>query len=160
MASSTNKKVVAVRYDREPVAGFVNPSAYLQPSGIEVLTTAGNLVALPYAEVKALCFVKDVEPADVWRPNQAFAARPKAEGLWVRFQFRDGDSIEGLVSANLLNLETQGFTLTPPDAGGPTPRIFVPRASLSDVRVLGVIGASGRGRKPKPKPVDQLEMFD
>jgi hypothetical protein len=161
VAASTSKKVVAVRFDREPVAGFVNPQTYLQATGIEVLTTAGNIAVLPYAEVKAVCFVRDSASNPVWRPNIAFTARPKKEGLWVRFHFKDGDTIEGLVSGDLAALDPTGFTIAPPDTGGsPAPRIFVPKSAVRDAQVLGVIGVGAkRARKPKP-PEDQLEMFE
>lgn len=163
MAGSTSKKVVAVRFDREPIPGFVNPQTYLQPGGIEVLTSAGNVAILPYSEVKALCFVRDTSSGEAWRPNLAFTARPKSEGLWVRFRFRDGDTIEGLVSSNLLALEPGGFTITPPDAGGASvARVFVPKAAVVETQVLGVIGVAAHraARKAKPGREDQLKMFE
>lgn len=161
MASSTSKKVVAVRFDRESVSGFVNPQTYLQPGGVEILSSSGSLAVLPYGEVKALCFVRDFDPGDTWHPHRAFPVRPRTEGLWVRFRFRDGDTMEGLVSSNLLSLEPEGFTVTPPDAASFAPRLFIPRNAVADVQVLGVIGAAARrAHKPKLTPADQLKMFD
>ena len=162
MAASTSKKVVAVRFDRDSVPGFINPQTYLQPSGIELLTAAGNLAVLPYSEVKALCFVRDTAGTDVWKPNVAFTARPKKEGLWVRFYLRDDDTIEGLVPDNLVLLEPAGFTITPPDAGGSSAgRIFLPKSAVRETQVLGVIGvAAKRARKPKRPGEGQLEMFE
>jgi Family of unknown function (DUF6982) len=160
-AASTSKKIVAVRFDREPVAGFVNPQTYLQPSGIELLTQSGNLAVLPYEEVKAICFVRDSGSNAVWRPNVAFTARPKREGLWIRFHLKDGDTIEGLLPGNLVELDPAGFTIVPPDTGGTSAaRIFLPKAAVRETQVLGVIGvAARRARKPKT-PEDQLEMFE
>jgi hypothetical protein len=161
VASSTSKKVIAVRFDREPVSGFVNPQTYLQPGGVEVLTSSGSLAVLPYREVKAVCFVRDFDPSDPWRRHRAFSVRPKTEGLWVRFRFHDGDTMEGLVSSDLLCLETEGFTVTPPDASSFAPRVFIPRTAAAEVQVLGVIGAAARrARKPKLTPEDQLKMFE
>jgi hypothetical protein len=152
---------VAVRFDREAVAGFINPQTYLQPGGIEILTPAGNLTVLPYDEVKALCFVRDTSATAVWRANVAFTARPKKEGLWVRFHFKDGDTIEGLLPGNLIVLEPAGFTIAPPDAGSiSAARIFLPRPAIREAQVLGVIGvAARRARKPKTRE-GQLEMFE
>ena len=149
---------MAVRFDRESVHGFVNAQTYLQPGGIEVLTSAGNVAILPYAEVKALCFVRDTSIGEPWRPNLAFAARPKNEGLWVRFRFRDGDTIEGLVPSNLLALEPGGFTITPPEPV----RMFLPRAAIIETQILGVIGVAAHraARKAKPGREDQLKMFE
>jgi hypothetical protein len=160
VAASTSKKIVAIRFDREPVAGFVNPHTYLQPSGIEVLTPAGSLAILPYDEVKAICFVRDSGSSATWRPNVAFTARPKKEGLWVRFHFKDGDTIEGLLPGNLVALDPAGFTIAPPDTGGASARIFLPRSAVTETQILGVIGvAARRVRKPKTRE-GQLEMFE
>ena len=161
MASSTSKKVTAIRFDRESVHGFVSPQTWLQPEGVELLSTSGTVLVLPYSDVKAVCFVRDFESGDLWRPNRAFSVRPKSEGLWVRFQFRDRDTIEGLLPGNLLALDSDGFTITPPDAATFAPRIFLPRASVVEAQVLGVIGAAAR-RAPRPKPEkeDQLKMFE
>jgi hypothetical protein len=160
-AASTSKRVVAVRFDREPVAGFVNPQTYLQPTGIELLSTAGTLAVLPYEEVKAVCFVRETGSTPAWRANVAFTARPKKEGLWVRFHFKDGDTIEGLLPGNLLALEATGFTIAPPDtAGAPAARMFLPKSAIRETQVLGVIGvAARRARKPKTRE-GQLEMFE
>jgi hypothetical protein len=161
VAASTSKNVVAVRFDREPVSGFVNPQTYLQPAGIELLTSAGNLALLPYEEVKALCFVRDSSTSIVWRPNVAFTARPKKEGLWIRFHFKDGDSIEGLLPDNLLALDPAGFTIAPPDsAGAPAARIFLPKSAVRETQVLGVIGVAARRARKQKLRVGQLEMFE
>ncbi len=160
MPGSTSKKVAAVRFDREPVLGFINPQNFLQPEGIEVLTINGAAVELPFAEMKALCFIRDFEPAPAWKENRAFANRPKTEGLWLRILFRDGDTMEGLIANDLLGIETHGLTVAPPDSGFQNQRIFVPRAALTRVQVLGVVGRPVR-RAPKPKAGDkQLSMFD
>ncbi len=160
LAGSTSKKIVAVRFDREPVYGFIDPQAYLREAGVEVLTSEGSLVILPYSEVKALCFVRDFGAGPVWPENRAFSNRPKTEGLWVRLEFRDGDALEGIVPNNLLTLEPPGLAVTPPDAGFHNQRVFVPRAALSSVKVLGVVNSPlRRGAKAKPSK-DQLKMFE
>src|SRR3954463_8854093 len=101
MAVSTSKRVIAVRFDREPLPGFVDPNTYLQPSGIELLSPGGSVTVVPFPEVKAVCFVREFESFSGWKPNRLFAARPKSEGIWVRFRLRDGDQIDGVLPANL-----------------------------------------------------------
>ena len=59
MASSTTKKVLVRRFDREPLTGFVNPLSYLLPEGVELMRPDGTVAILPYREVKNVCFVKD-----------------------------------------------------------------------------------------------------
>src|SRR5882724_6224118 len=126
MAGSTNKKVSVVRFDREPVLGIVNPQDYIGAAGIELLSVSGSLVTVPYKEAKAVCFLREFDDANVWRPNRAFGTRPKSAGLWVRITFVDGDSLEGMISNDLNQLEANGITVVPPEPGAAAQRIFVP----------------------------------
>lgn len=160
MAGSTSKKVVAIRFDREPLSGFVNPQSYLQPSGVELLTVSGTIVQLPYSELKALCFVRDFDPGPVWKEHRAFANRPKTEGLWLRFAFRDSDTLEAVISNNLLVMESPGVSAAPPDPGSLVQKVFIPRAAVVDIKVLGVVGSPLRRHARAKPPKDQLEMFE
>jgi hypothetical protein len=155
---STNKKVVVSRFDRDTLTGFVNPQTYLTPEGLELLGVGGTLSVIPYEDVKTVQFVRDFgqgEPLDM----RQFNSRPKMEGLWVRMRFRDGDSVDGLLANNLLQLETHGFTIVPPDAGFQNQRLFIPKAALSEIQVLAVVGSALRPKKPKKIP-GQLDMFE
>ncbi|HEX6895350.1 MAG TPA: hypothetical protein VF146_08755 [Bryobacteraceae bacterium] len=160
MAVSTTKKVLVTRFDREPLAGFVNPQTYLQPEGLELLSQNGSVSVVPYGEIKLVCFVRDFQQGEPRKELRLFTTRPKMEGLWVRMHFRDGDLMDGMLSNNLLQLDSYGFSVVPPDPGFQNQRIFVPKAALSSVQVLGVIGSPLRMRKPKPPAKEQLEMFD
>jgi len=160
LSPSTNKKVVIRRFDREPVAGFVNPQTYLQPAGMEVLSLSGSLAMVPYDEAKAVCFVRDFDVTPPLVEMRVFHTRPKLNGIWVRMRFRDGELMDGLLANNLLHLEPYGFTVVPPNPSSNNQRIFVPRAALADLQVLGVVGSPLRPRKPKPKPKEQIGLFD
>ena len=162
MASSTNKKALVARFERESVAGFVQAPGGLGADAVELLTPSGSLVRLPYSEVKAVCFVRDFEGGDTWRQHRSFAARPKTPGLWVKLVFRDHDTTEGLLANNLMLVEPAGFYCIPPDPTFQNQRLFVPRQALREVHVLGVIGSSlrrKRSAKPAPAESGQLEMF-
>ena len=167
--SSTNKKVVIVRFDREPLAGVVSPGAFGESGPVEILTSTGTLIRAAMNEIKAVCFVKDLPmpsrlmDGDAWQSNRLFAVRPKSGGLWLRFRFRDQDTLDGVVPNNLLALETLGFTVVPPDPSFLNQRIFVPRTAVLEAQVMGVIGSPLRqpaGRKPKPKSPAQIELFE
>ncbi len=162
MASSTNKKVLVERFDREPLTGFVSPQSYLQEQGVELLSTTGTMLLAPYPEVKAICFLRDFEHSEVWKPKRFFSTRPKMEGLWVRAQFRDGDAIDGVLSSNLLLLDPAGFSLIPPNPSFQNQRVFVPRGALSSIQILGVVGTPfKRPRKSKLAIAkDQIELFE
>jgi hypothetical protein len=159
LPGSTTKKAVVRRFDKEPLAGYVNPDSYLQAAGVELLSAQGNIATVPYPDIKSIAFVRDFEAGgDPGR--QVFNARPKMEGLWVRLRFRDGEVMEGVMPNNLLQLEPYGFTLIPPDPYSHQQRVFVPRAALDAVEVLGVVGSPLKKRKVKPAPQEQIELFD
>ena len=160
MAVSTHKKVLVLRFDRETLPGFVNPQGYLLSEGLELMTQSGSVSLVPYGEVKLVCFVRDFQQGEPRKELRLFTTRPKLEGLWLRMFFRDGDAMDGILSNNLLQLDTFGFSVVPPDPGFQNQRIFVPKAALSRIQVLGVVGSPLRApRKTKPAAKEQIELF-
>lgn len=160
MGVSTHKKVLISRFDRETLSGFVNPQGYLLSDGLELMTQSGSVSTVPYNEVKLVCFVRDFGQGEPRKEMRLFTTRPKLEGLWLRMYFRDGDVMDGILSNNLLQLDSAGFSVVPPDPGFQNQRIFVPKAALSRVEVLGVVGSPLRSpRRAKPVPKEQIEMF-
>ena len=148
------------RFERESVPGFVQSPGGFSDRAVEVLTPSGNLLTIPYSEVKAVCFVRDFESGETWREHRSFASRPKTPGLWVRLVFQDHDTAEGVLANNLMLMEPIGFHIIPPDPTFQNQRIFVPRAALREVQVLGVIGSRPRRAvKPAKDESDQLKMF-
>lgn len=159
MGVSTNKKVLVARFDRESLSGFVNPQSYLLAEGLELLTQEGTISIVPYHDIKLVCFVRDFHQGEPRKELRLFTTRPKMEGLWIRMQFRDGDAMDGVLPNNLLQFDSQGFSVIPPDPGFQNQRIFVPKAALSAMQVLGVVGSPLRIKKPKPTPKEQIELF-
>ncbi|HUB33600.1 MAG TPA: hypothetical protein VMA31_11245 [Bryobacteraceae bacterium] len=158
MSPSTTKKAILRRYDKEPLAGYLNPASFLQPAGVELLSADGRISTIPYLDIKSIAFVRDFSlPAASER--QVFQTRPKMEGLWVRLHFRDGDILEGVMPNNLLQIELYGFSLVPPDSFSNQQRVFVPRVSLQSVEVLGVVGSPLK-RRAKPAAKEQPTLFD
>jgi hypothetical protein len=153
------KKAVVRRFDREPLAGYINPVSYLQLTGVELLSAQGNVTIIPYQEIKTVSFVRDFD-ASPEMGRRLFNTRPKMEGLWVRLELRDGEVMEGVIPNNLLQLETAGFTVIPPDPYSNQQRVFVPRMALRAVEVLGVVGSPLKKRKPKPATKEQIGLFE
>jgi hypothetical protein len=152
--------VLLARFEREPVEGFVQAAAGFEGEVIEVLSPSGSLLRVPLSETKAVCFVRDFEAGESWRQHRTFLTRPKMPGIWVRLLFRDGDSLEGMLPNNLIQVDATGFSIIPPDPTFQNQRIFVPRAALLEVQVLGVVGSPLKRRPAKKtSEEDQLEMF-
>ncbi|PYU31145.1 MAG: hypothetical protein DMG31_12760 [Acidobacteria bacterium] len=154
-AASTHKKVIVTFADHTTLQGYLNPSR-LPDDPLDVLTTNGEHREVPLKEIRAVYFVRDF--TDDYEPERkAFFSRPKLDGLWVRLKFRDNETLEGVVSNDLLALLDSGIQITPPDLNGAAMRIFVPRSALSEVTVLGVVGVARR--KPAPAAPAQPKLF-
>ncbi len=160
MAGSTTKRVRITRFDREALVGYVNPQTYLRTSGVELLTPGGEVALVPYEEIKAVSFIKDFDASGQLPERRTFNARPKMDGLWIRAQFRDGELMDGILANNLLHIESQGFTIVPPDPSSNNQKVFLPRTALRALEVLGVVGSPIRRHKPKPAPKEQIGLFD
>ena len=160
MAASTNKKILVRRFERDALSGFVNPQAYLRAEGLELLSPSGAVLLVPYEEVKAVYFVRDFDAPEPPPEHRLFNTRPKISGVWVRMRFRDGEQMDGILANNLLQLEPYGFTVVPPNPSSNNQKVFVPRAALTELQVLGVVGSPLRPRKAKPVPKEQIGLFD
>lgn len=141
-ATSTHKKVIVTFSDGTSLQGYMNPLR-LPDDPLDVLTTNGEHRQVPLKEIRAVYFVRDFTE-DYEPERKAFFSRPKLDGLWVRLKFRDNQTLEGVVSNDLLALLDSGIQITPPDLNGAAVRIFVPRSALSEVTVLGVVGVARR----------------
>lgn len=149
------------RFDRPILAGYVSPQTYLQPTAVELLNRDAQVVEVPYSEIKAIHFVRDLDDPFDDKRKKTFGSRPKQRGLWVEFHFRDGDVSEGVVPNDLLQVEEMGMSASPPDSGTQTPRMFVPRAAVSRIVVLGVNGGAAVRRKSrKPPAKEQRTLFE
>jgi hypothetical protein len=159
LSASTTKKALIRRYDRETLAGYVSPASFLQPDGVDLLSDQGHASIVPYAEIKLVAFVKEIEGA-AEPQRQVFLTRPKIAGLLVNLRFRDGGVLEGIIPNNLMQLEASGFTVIPPDSFGNQQRVWAPWGSLVAVEVLGVVGSPLKKRKAKPTSREQIGLFD
>jgi hypothetical protein len=162
LASSTTKKVQLWRFDRQPIAGYVNPGTYITENGVELLTLAGNVIAVPFGELKAVCFVREFDRTPPVPPKRSFVTRPKLDGLWIRLTLRDGQQIEGVMPNDLLSISGHGFLIAPADFAGNNQRVFIPRPAVVGAQVLGVVGSPLRqpARKKATTVQDQIRLFE
>jgi hypothetical protein len=154
---STHKKVIVRKIDRDTVNGYVAPSRFVHEGKLELLNTAGNVVAIELSEIKCVFFVREFGDSDSLS-RKTFTTRPRAEGLWVRIRFKDGELLEGLMPNDLSLTSAEGFLINPPDLRSNVQRLFVPRTALESLTVLAVIGAARR--QPRgPADARQVPMF-
>ena len=127
--ATTHKKVIVRKMDRDSVNGYVG-AVFISDGKLELMNTAGNVVAIELHEVKGVYFVREFGDSESLT-RKTFTSRPRVEGLWVRLRFRDNEIIEGMMPNDLLHEGSEGFSIIPPDTRSNTQRIFVPRAALA-----------------------------
>ena len=154
---STHKKVVVRKLDRDTINGYVAAS-FIVDGKLELLNTAGNVVAIDLKEVKGVYFVREFSDSDSLS-RKTFTTRPRTEGLWVRLKFKDNEVLEGMMPNDLSLTTAEGFLINPPDLRSNTQRIFVPRSALESLTVLAVIGATRRQRRGVPGDTRQVPLF-
>jgi hypothetical protein len=155
---STHKKVVVRKIDRDSVNGYVAPANFIHEGKLELLNTAGNVIAIELREVKVVYFVREFGETES-PSRKTFTTRPRTEGLWVRLRFKDGDVVEGMMPNDLAQNSAEGYLINPPDLRSNTQRMFVPRGALESLTVLAVIGAARRRRRGLPSDTLQVPMF-
>ena len=145
--------------DKRPLRGYLNPSRLGQLDPIDLLSPDGEHIEVPLNKVRLIYFVREFSE-DFEPQRKAFLSRPKLDGLWVKLRFTDGDALEGVVPNDLLSLLDNGLHIMPPDLNSATDRIFVPRAALSEVTVLGVVGIARRKPAAAVATASQPRLFN
>jgi hypothetical protein len=149
--ASGGLKLVAHKADGSLVKGFavdlpnfsretLGSKALISPPQVMEIRLVDNGATAKVAlkDLKALFVVKSFEGSHEYNEIKFFRSHPLQEGLWVRLQFRDGESTEGVVFNSLDYVLNHGFFLKPPDPHSNNEIVYVMKDSLSDFRVLGV----------------------
>ena len=145
--------------DKKPLRGYLNPGQLGRTDPLDLLTPEGEHLEVPLAGVRSIYFVREF--SDEFEPERkAFLSRPKLDGLWVKLRYNDGETQEGVVPNDLLSLLDNGLQITSPDLNSSTDRIFVPRAALSEVTVLGVVGVARRKSAAAAAAASQPRLFN
>src|SRR5437764_12827353 len=138
--SSTHKKVIVRKLDRDSISGYVSQT-FVIDGKLEMLNLAGNVVSIDLKDIKSVSFVRDFSDPDA-PGRKTFTTRPRTAGLWVRVKFRDNEVMEGMMPNDLAQLMPEGYLPNPPDTRSNTQRIFLPRTAVTALTVLAVIGGT------------------
>lgn len=145
--------------DKKPLRGYLNPVRLGHTAPIDLLTPEGEHLEIALERVRSIYFVREF--SDEFEPERkAFLSRPKLDGLWVRLRYNDGETLEGVVPNDLLGMLDNGVQITPPDLNSATDRIFVPRAALTELTVLGVVGIARRKPAAAAAAASQPRLFN
>ena len=143
--ASAQKKVVVRQTGGRLAWGYLPQGGFVRDGQVGLIEVDARAKLLDLSEIETIAYVRDFNLEDAEEPERmgrrSFPARPRGEGLWVRVAFREAAALEGLVSFEMgcidRLLEDQGVFLVPPDGRGNTLRVFVPRAAMMGMEVLG-----------------------
>jgi hypothetical protein len=99
---------------------------------------SGMVEDISLANVKAVFFVRDFS-GDTSHIDLLFHDHlPAMECLWIRIQFSDGETIEGIINNTQDHLMGPGFFMAPADPIGNNWLIYVLKSTLTGFEVLGL----------------------
>jgi hypothetical protein len=154
--STARKPVIVRKLTRDWCAGYAasNPAGSdptNDSSELELLLSSGKLITILWSQIKWLCYVREIGVGegsgnDTVNPERLlrrrFTSRPRAAGVWLRLTLSDGEELEGIANNDRSLVDGTGLLLTPPDTRSNTQRVFIPRSSIREVTVLGVVNPS------------------
>ncbi len=89
-------------------------------------------------DVKAVFYVNSFDGNSVRNHLNFHTRAPIVHGIWMRFQFLDGEVMEGIVFNSIRYLVDPGFFVLPTDPGSNNKLVYVVKSWLADHRVLGL----------------------
>ena len=89
-------------------------------------------------DVKAVFYVNSFDGNSIRNHLNFHTRAPIVHGIWMRFQFRDGEVMEGIVYNSIRYLVDPGFFVLPTDPGSNNKLVYVVKSWLVDHRVLGL----------------------
>jgi hypothetical protein len=156
--SSARKPVIVRKLARDWCAGYAAANPTGEAAELELLDSSGKLLRIAWESVKWVCYVRELNSgdgsasdsrADNMYPERLlrrrFTGRPRVSGVWLRLTLTDGDELEGVAANDRSLVDGVGLLLIPPDTRSNTQRVFIPRTSIRDLKVLGVIGPGVSG---------------
>jgi hypothetical protein len=168
--SAARKPVIVRKLTRDWCAGYAVANLAGESTEMELLDSSGKLIKIALNQVKWVCYVRELNVGegsggtDSQFPERLlrrrFTSRPRLAGLWLRLTLGDGDELEGVAANDRSLVDGAGLLLTPPDTRSNTQRVFVPRVTIREFTILGVIapGAPSRQRSGAQPELFEKEM--
>lgn len=109
------------------------------PESFRIRTLETNVVEeIPIKDVKAVFYVHSFDGDADHKILNFHTNVPTVHGIWMRFQFLDGEVMEGIVFNSLRYLIDPGFFVLPTDPSSNNKLVYVLKNWLVDHRVLGL----------------------
>lgn len=93
---------------------------------------------IPTRDIKAVFYVNTFDGDPDHKDLNFHSRAPIVHGIWMRFQFRDGEVMEGIVYNSIRYLVEPGFFVLPTAPDSNNRLVYVQKTWLVDHRVLGL----------------------
>ena len=162
------KKVVVRSFGGELAWGYLPASGFVTTDYVDLMDPSGRVKSLTFSKIQWIAYVRDFNLDDPAEPERmgrkTFPGRPRTGGLWVRLTLQNDEVVEGLAEFDLGALEglveDRGLSMTPPDGRGNTLRLFIPRAAMKGLEVLGWVSSAPKVSKAKKPEEGQPGLFE
>jgi hypothetical protein len=142
---------VVIQFGHKTIKGFlVSPASNTieellrnapsgPPKSFSVCLLDSDVVEeIPVGDIKAVFYVNSFEGDSDHQHLNFHALAPVAPGIWMRFQFLDGEVMEGIVFNSIRYLVDPGFFLIPTDPDSNNKLVYIFKNWIVDHRVLGI----------------------
>lgn len=150
-SNTTKSEKVVIQFGTRTVKGYLESPAWntieellsnAPPKAIETFRIrrldSNEIEVVSIKDVKAVFYVNSFEGNSVRNHINFHTRAPIVHGIWMRFQFRDGEVMEGIVYNSIRYLVDPGFFVLPTDPGSNNKLVYVVKSWLVDHRVLGL----------------------
>lgn len=98
----------------------------------------GAMVEVALSQIKAMFIVKSFRGNAKRKALRFYTNGPAVGGIWAEIEFKDSETIEGIVENSAQHLMGDGFVLHPSDSGSNNLVVYVNKVAIANYRVLGV----------------------
>jgi hypothetical protein len=149
--NATKSEKVVIQFGTKTIKGYLEPSAWntieellssaplSSPETFRVRRFESDVVEeISIKDVKAVFYVNCFDGDSDHNQLNFHTRAPIVHGIWMRFQFLDGEVMEGIVYNSIRYLVDPGFFVLPTDPGSNNKLVYVMKSWLVDHRVLGM----------------------
>jgi hypothetical protein len=125
--------------DLNTIEGLLGNAPPSPPETFHVrLLDSDSIEEISVKDIKAIFYVNSFDGDSDHKQLNFHTRAPIVHGIWMRFQFLDGEVMEGIVYNSIRYLVDPGFFLLPTDPGSNNKLVYVLKSWLVDHRVLGI----------------------
>ena len=148
---TTKSEKVVIQFGDRTIKGYLESPAWntieellsnapqSSPENIRIRRLESDVVEeISIKDVKAVFYVNSFDENPVRNHLNFHTRAPIVHGIWMRFQFLDGEVMEGIVYNSIRYLIDPGFFVLPTDPGSNNKLVYVVKSWLVDHRVLGL----------------------